>query len=326
MKSALRNIAMLCRHEYLRQRRSMHFTRNIIIWSLKIVLWTSMALALPRTLEASGINVGESLPLLLITDQIIRWFSQSTPTLDILPYRTLPIRRNHVVAAYLLRMLLVPINLIWLPALWPQWWLVGLFILSGYIYLGCWHTFLYLTKNKDNSHYGIGIMNKGSFLSLEIKMRLRHPMLSRKIRNSLLCSLILTALCTMMNQDVYTDFTILYTLTFPTLPLLTTRLGYEQTYMSLLHTRMHGLGAIYRAKYLAALLCLLPSILILLLPITAGALSWERLIGWLMAVALLIYPTLLLCAPKGKVGSPMAQLITLATLTLPILITQIFNL
>ena len=87
MNNALRNIAELCRHEYLRERRSMHFTRNIIIWSLKLVLWTSMALALPRTLEATGISIGESLPFLLLTDQILRWFSQSTPAYNTQQYR-----------------------------------------------------------------------------------------------------------------------------------------------------------------------------------------------------------------------------------------------
>ena len=124
---------------------------------------------------------------------------------------------------------------------------------------------------------------------------------------------------------MYTDFTVLHTLTFPTLPLLTTRLGYAQAYMPQLHTRMHNLRAIYKAKYIAALLMLMPGILILLLPVAMGTLSLERLACWTMAVALLIYPTLLMCSPKGKVGSPTAQLLTLATLTLPILIIQILK-
>ena len=124
---------------------------------------------------------------------------------------------------------------------------------------------------------------------------------------------------------MYTDFTVLHTLTFPTLPLLTTRLGYEQAYMPLLSTRMHNLRAVYKAKYIAALLMLMPGILILILPVAMETLSWQRLAAWTMAVALLIYPTLLICAPKGKVGSPTAQLLTLATLTLPILIIQILK-
>ena len=325
MNNALRNIAELCRHEYLRERRSMHFTRNVIIWSLKLVLWTSMALALPRTLENAGISIGESLPFLLLTDQIIRWFSQSTPAYNAQQYRLMPIRNWHVLAAYLLRMLFTPINFIWLPALWPQWWLLGWFILSGYVYLACWHTYLHLTQSKETQHRLPQILDKGAFLSCEMKLRTRHPELSKKIRNGLVSALILTGISIYLDMELYTDFTVLHTLTFPTLPLLTARLGYEQPYMSLLHTRMHNLRAVYRAKYIAALLMLLPGIIILLLPVAMGTLSWQRLAAWTMAVAVLIYPTLLMCAPKGKVGSPTAQLLTLATLTLPILIIQLLK-
>ena len=121
---------------------------------------------------------------------------------------------------------------------------------------------------------------------------------------------------------MYTDFTVLHTLTVPTLPLLTARLGYEQAYMPLLSTRMHNLRAVYRAKYIAALLMLMPGILILLLPVAMGTLSWERLAGWIMAVAVLIYPTLLTCAPRSEIGSPTAQIVTLATLALPTTIAQ----
>ena len=323
MNTALRNIAELCRHEYLRERRSMHFSRNAIIWSLKLVLWTSMALALPRTLEAAGIGIGESLPFLLITDQIIRWFSQSTPACNAQPYRTLPIRRWHVLAAYLLRMLFVPINFIWIPALWPEWRLLGWFILSGYVYLACWHAYLHLTKGKETQHRLPGMLDKGAFLSCELKLRTRHPELRKKIRNGLVSALVLTGISISLDMELYTDFTVLHTLTFPTLPLLTARLGYEQAYMPLLHTRLHNLRAVYRAKYIAALLMLLPGILILLLPVAMGTLQWQRLAGWTMAVALLIYPTLLLCAPRSEVGSPTAQFITLLTLTSPIILTQI---
>ena len=325
MNYALRDIAELCRHEYLRERRSMHFKRDVIIWSLKIALWTSMALALPRTLEVAGISIGESLPFLLLTDQIIRWFSQSTPAYNAQQYRLMPIRNWHVLAAYLLRMLLMPINFIWLPAVWPQWWLLGWFILSGYVYLACWHTYLHLTKGKETQHRLPQILDKGAFLSCELKLRTRHPILRQKIRNGMVVSIMLTLVSMALDTKAYTDFTVLYTLTFPTLPLLTARLGYEQAYMPLLHTRMHGLRAVYRAKYMAALLMLMPGIFILLLPVAMGTLQWQRLAGWTMAVALLIYPILLMCAPKGKTGSPTAQLITLLTLTLPILIIQIIE-
>ena len=325
MNNALRNIAELCRHEYLRERRSMHFTRNIIIWSLKIVLWTSMALALPRTLEATGISIGESLPLLLLTDQIIRWFSQSTPAYNAQQYRLMPIRNWHVLAAYLLRMLLMPINFIWLPAVWPQWWLLGWFILSGYVYLVCWHTYLHLTQGKESRHRLPQFLDNGAFLSCELKLRTRHPELRKRIINGGFASIMLMGISILMNMPIYTDFAILYALTFPTLPLLTTRLGYEQAYMPLLHTRLHGLRAVYRAKYIASLLMLMPGIFILLLPVAMGTLQWQKLAGWTMAVALLIYPTLLTCAPRSEVGSTTAQLITLLTLTLPILIIQIIE-
>ena len=326
MNIALRNIAELCRHEYLRERRSMHFSRNVIIWSLKIVLWTCMALALPRTLEAAGIGIGESLPLLLITDQIIRWFSQSTPPLNWHQYSTMPIRRWHVLAAYLLRMLFTPTNFIWLPALWTRWWLLGWFILSGYAYLACWHAFLYITRRrKTEMSTSSTIANGGGLLSCELKMRMRHPALSRKIRNGFIASIMLVGMSTMMDSEAYTDFAILYTLTFPTLPLLTARFAYEQAYMPLLKTRMHGFGALYRAKYIAALLLMLPCIAMLLMPMAMGLLPAERLLGWTVATALLIYPTLLLCAPQGETGSPTAQFATLLTLTLPIILTQIIS-
>ncbi len=326
MNNALRNIAELCRHEYLRERRSMHFTRNVIIWSLKIVLWTSMALALPRTLETAGISIEESLPLLLLADQVIRWFSQSTPAFNAQPYRSLPIRQWHVLAAYLLRMVFVPINFIWLPALWPQWWLISLFILSGYMYLACWHAFLSMTRKRGTQ---VGASSSiawgGGLLSCELKMRLRHPALSKKIRNGLIASIMLTAMSVMTESEAYTDFAILYTLTFPTLPMLTARFGYEQPYMSILKTRMHGFGALYRAKYIASLLAMIPCICLLLIPIVLGALSAGRLLGWTIATGFVIYPALLLCAPRSEIGSPTAQFITLLTLTLPIILTQIIS-
>jgi hypothetical protein len=152
---------------------------------------------------------------------------------------------------------------------------------------------------------------------------MRHPALHTKIRNGFFGALMLIAMSCILKEETYTNFVVLYTLTFPTLPLLSSRLGYEQAYMPLLHTRMHNLRAVYRAKYIAALLMLLPGILILLLPVAMGTLQWQRLAGWTMAVALLIYPTLLLCAPRSEVGSPTAQFITLLTLTLPIILTQI---
>lgn len=325
MPNALRNIAELCRHEYLRERRSLHFSRNIVIWGLKFFLWTSMALALPHTLEASGIGITESLPLLLLADQAMRWFSQRTPLLETHKYRTLPIKRWHIITAYILRMLFMPINFIWIPTLWPQWWYLGLFILSGYLYLAFWHCYLHMMARNTWGQSIPHILDTGGFLSCEMKMRLRHPGLRKKIRNGLLASILLTCLSIIMNQGFYTDFVVLHTLTFPTLPLLTARLGYEQRYMPLLHTRMHNLKGVYLAKYMAALLLLLPSIGILLLPVAMDILSWQRLVAWTSATAFGIYPALLWGAPHSEVGSPTAQMLTLATLMLPILIVQVLN-
>ena len=217
------------------------------------------------------------------------------------------------------------INFIWLPALWPQWWLLGWFILSGYVYLACWHTYLHLTRHTDMPHGIPNFIDKGGLLSCELKLRTRHPELRKKIRNGLVSALILTGISIYLDMELYTDFTVLHTLTFPTLPLLTARLGYEQAYMPLLNTRMHNLRAVYRAKYIAALLMLLPGIVILLLPVAMGTLSWQRLASWTAAVALLLYPTLLMCAPKGKTGSPTAQVITLLALTLPIILIQLIQ-
>lgn len=325
MPNALRNIAELCRHEYLRERRSLHFSRNIIIWGLRLVLWTSIALAIPHTLEATGISIEESLPILLLADQALRWFSQDTPVLDTHKYRTLPIRRWHVITAYLFRMLFTPINFVWLPTLWSQWWFLGLFILSGYLYLACWHTYLRITERKTWGQSIPHILDTGGLLSCEMKVRLRHQGLRKKIRNGIIASVMLSGLSIMMNNELYTDFVVLYTLTCPTLPLLTARLGYEQEYMALLHTRLHSLKGVYLAKYTAALILLLPSFVILILPIVMDTLSWQKLVAWTLATAFVIYPALLLGAPRSEVGSPTSQILTLSTLTLPIIITQIIK-
>lgn len=325
MAIPLRNIRELCRHEYLRERRSLHFSRNVIVWALKLVLWVSIAVALPVTLEAAGIGIEESLPMLLLADQAMRWFSQSTPMPEVHRYRLLPVRRWHVITAYLFRMLFVPINFIWLPALWPQWWLVVLFILSGYFYLACWHTYLRLVGKKSWGETARNPFDRGGLLSCETKMRLRIPGLRKKVSNGLLASVVLTGMSIFMGNEAYTDFVILYSLTFPTLPVLASRLGYEQSYMSLLRTRMHGLHAVVRAKYLAALLWLLPGVVVSLIPVALGFVAWERLAAWTLGVALIIYPVLVLCAPRSEVGSPLAQMTTLLTLTLPILITQLIK-
>ena len=325
MKNAVRDITALCRHEYIRERRNAHFSRNIIVFSLKTILWIYVSLALAHTLEAAGISIDESLPFLLLTDQVLRWFSQSTPPLDTSPYRALPVRLAHVRTAYLLRMAFTPINFIWLPAIWPQWWLTGLFMLSGYVYLACWNIFLHMCDRTTLRLSGIGLWNWSGLMSCEIKMRLRHPELRQKMRNGLLASIVLTVTSMVLDNRTYTDFATIYALTFPTLPLLTARLGYEQAYISLLRTRLHGTGAIYRTKYMASLLLLLPGVILMLLPLSLGILSPLRLLLWVTVIGLVIYPTLLACAPQGTPGTPAAQILSLATLTLPVLVAQIIQ-
>lgn len=322
MKNAVRDITALCCHEYIRERRNAHFSSNLIVFTLKIILWINVSLALAYSLKAAGIALGESMPFLLLTDQMLRWFSQSTPVLDTNPYKVLPVRLAHVRAAYLLRIAITPINFIWLPVIWPQWWLTGVFILSGYVYLACWHIFMHIGDRTARHLPGIGLWKWSGLLSCEIKMRLRHPELRQKIRNGFLASIVLTVTSTALGNEAYTDFAIIYALTFPTLPLLTARLGYEQAYISVLRTRLHGTGAIYRAKYMAALLWLLPGTALMLLPLTMGTLSPMRLLLWGSVTGLAIYPALLACAPQRKPGTPAAQLLSLATLTLPVLIAQ----
>ncbi len=328
LKRLLRTNCALCivnceliRHEVLRARRDAHFRRNCVLWVLQLMLWCSIALSLPHLLEASDIEAMQHLPLLLILDQLIRLVAQKTPDLPTTQYALLPVRRWQVLTAYLVRMTFVPTTLVWLPTLWQQWWLLGLFVLSGYIYLAWWHAYKHFITGRDGvltswmSHWN-------GLLACEIKMRLRIPSLKYKMRNSLLASLMLVGISVILQEEMYTDFAVLYTLLFPSLPLLTSRLGYEQAYIGLLSTRMHSLAPLYRAKYLASVLLLLPSTALLTVPVAMGALPIWRLTVWVLTTALIIYPTLLCIAPRCKVDSPSAHLVSLATMTLPVLIAQ----
>lgn len=314
-------IAELCRHELLRARRDAQFRRNCIIMLLQLMLWCSIALSLPHMLEATGIRAGQHLPLLLVLDQIIRLVSQKTPGIPTRQYSLLPLRRWQVVAAYVVRMTFVPTTLVWLPYLWRQWWLMGFFVLSGYIYLVLWHVYKHVTTGDEGMV--LAWMDRwNGLLASEMKMRLRIPALRYKMRNGLLATLVMMLLSMGVRHEVYTDFVTLYTLLFPSLPLLASRLGYEQAYMGLLATRMHSMASIYKAKYLAAVSLLLPSALLLVLPVVMGVLPVWRLAAWCAATALVIYPALLLAAPRCKVDSPTSQMVSLAVMTLPILIAN----
>lgn len=312
-------IAELCRHEWLRARRDAHFRRNCLIWFLQSALWCSIAFSLPYALESMDMAAAAHLPLLLCLDQVIRLVSQRTPDIPTLRYSLLPVRRRQVLAAYLVRMAFVPATLVWVPTLWRQWWLLGLFVISGYVYLALWHGYRHLIAGGTGK---VLMTRTNGLLACEMKMRMRVPSLRHKIRNGLLASLLLLAVSLVMRNDIYTDFMVMYTLLFPSLPLLTSRLGYEQDYMGLLSTRLHSMAPIYRAKYVAALLLLLPSAALLAIPVACGLLTVWRLLAWTLGTAAVIYPALLYAAPQCKPDSPSAQMLTLAAFTLPVLLVN----
>ena len=325
MKLALRMIIELCRHEIIRERRSLHFSRNILIWTLKLVLWINVSVNL--ALELGGDELSWQVVVALLgVDQFLRWTTQRTPTLSTEHYQLLPIRQGDVRIAYMVRLIFLPLNFIWLPVVWPHWWMLALFILNGYIYAACWLWIQKIFSRGEHHSYVSNLLRKSTPLMCDFKLQMRHPALHTKIRNGFFGALMLIAMSCILKEETYTNFVVLYTLTFPTLPLLSSRLGYEQAYMPLLKTRMHSLRPIYWAKYLAAILLLLPCAVLLFIPVAFDVLSPARLIGWVLIVALGIYPLLVRWAPRSEVSSPTSQLITLAVLTLPVLINKIIKL
>ena len=321
MTQTTRIITELCRHELLRERRSFHFSRNILIWTLYLVMWLGVSVSLVGLFQQMSLPYGQYVLLLLLTDHILRWFTQKTPKYDIHHYSLLPLRRWQFYLWYSVRLLFLPLNFIWLPALWPHWWLILLFVLNGYIYAICWHAYVATSRKINFSPFTI--IGRESLLTCDLKLRFRHPALQQKIRNGLVASVMLILLSTLIDQQYYTDFAVLYTLTFPSLPLLSARWGYEQSYMSLLQTRMHGLSSLYLNKYLASLLMLIPSVILLILPVALHSLDCSRLLLYLLLVALVIYPMLVRFAPRCEVSSPTAQITTLFTLTIPIVIINL---
>ncbi len=294
-----------------------------MIWALQLLLWCTIALSLPYTLEELGIEAAEHLPLLLCTDLLIRLVAQKTPDIPFGQYALLPVRRWQVVAVHLIRMTIVSTTWIWLPALWGQWWLMGGIVLNGYVYLVLWHGYKRLISRGSEAIPMASapwrFRNCASHIvNCELKMRLRIPSLRVKMRNGLLASLMLLGVSLIIRNEAYTDFAVLYTLLFPTLPLLTSRLGYEQAYRGLLHTRMHSLMPLYWAKYLAAVLLLVPCTALLTILVAMGTLSPWRLVAWTLLAALAIYPLLLALAPRCKVDSPSSQMTSLLAMTLPV--------
>lgn len=320
MTQTTRTILELCRHEWLRERRRSSFAREMLARGLKLVVWISACLGASETMKATGASVFESLPYLLIADQVLRWMIQQTPEKNTLPYQLLPIRKWQMEVAYALRLTLMPINFMWLPIIWPQWWLIGVFLLSGYFYLWCWRAYLGLSKKVVGKP--LGISGKNGFLACEFKLRFRHPKLVTKLRNSLIASAMLIGISCLGESDAYIDFAVLYALVSPSLQLLTCNLGYEQAHMPLLKTRLHSLQPVYQAKYIASLIMMLPAWILMLLPMALKMIAWQSVLMWSAIVALVVYPALLKWAPKGELGTPTAQITTLVTLTLPILIIQ----
>ena len=318
-------IIELCRHEIIRERRSLHFSRNILIWILKLVLWINISLNLALELGENTLS-WQVVVALLGVDQFLRWTTQSTPTLRSEHYKLIPIKQRDVRIAYMARLIFLPLNFIWLPVVWPHWWMLILFILNGYIYAACWIWTQKLLGRGDQHSYVSKLLRNSTPLMCDFKLRMRHPALRSKIRNSFFGALMLIVMSCFLREETYTNFVVLYTLTFPTLPLSTSRLGYEQAHISLLKTRMHSLRPIYWAKYQAAILLLIPCAMLLLIPVALNVLSLAQLSFWILIVALIIYPILIRWSPMSEISSPTSQIITLSVLTLPILINKIIKL
>lgn len=329
MSTTAHIIRELFGHELLRTRRNADFLRNLVAWGLQFIIWLVIALALPYALEDAGMMTPEKhLPLLVLLDQLIRLVSQKTPDAPFRQYALLPVRRWQVLTAYMAHMALAPTNLIWLPTLWHCWWLLPIVLLSGYLYLAWWHAYkrLLMAIGKGTLISPFRGRRTTGLLACEMKMRLRLPALRLKMRNGLLGSILLLAVSLHVGHQAYTDFAVLYTLLFPSLPLLTSRPSYEQAYIGLLTTRMRSMAPLYRARYTAALLLLLPCTVLLLLPVHMGLLTPWRLTAWTLGTALLIYPALLCLAPRCRPDSPQAHILTGAALILPVMLVNTITL
>lgn len=367
--AAIRNIALLLRLDYYRWRRGAQFSSELLSLSLSLCLWILVALSLPAAMRSAQIGEETELLAMLLGNHLLRWVSQNSPTLRFESVALLPVRRWEVIASYLIRTLLLPLNFIWLPALWPHWWLLGWFLLEGMVYLALWHAYVTLTEKAQGSatfsHTSIGnkrgalipspqTLSNGTLptarvqgslhsrdavlrhiyplLGCEVLMRLRMPQLRRKITNGLWASIMLIVLSILIRNKMYTDFAMLYTLTFPVLPVLSSRLGYEQTYLPLLKTRLRNLVPLYLAKYTMAVILLLPGIGLWLLvtgigcrllPDGDGTLDTSRLLGWSLCTALVLYPCLLLFSPSRVPQSLSSQITTVLVLSLPVFLAQL---
>ena len=307
-------IAELCRLSYIEKRRSLHFKRDILIWTLQAALWIVFAWGM------RGLSPQETthmLPALIISDHIIRLLLQTTPSPFGTRFRHLPIPRYALHLAYALRYTLMPINYIWVAALWPQWWLCPIFIANGFAYLALRHVSLTLA-HKTAKKMPCPITAGRGYISREMRLRWRTPSIRRKITGSALCATIMTALAS-INTDLQ-EFVILYAMLAPSLPVLASRHAWDEDSLGLLKSRMHTTRPIDTARYTVSVLYASIAALLLSLPASMGYISLPLVIAWYAITTIVIMPILTRYAPKTKKDSPTSQIVTLASLTLPILI------
>lgn len=257
------------------------------------------------------------LPALIISDHIIRLLLQTTPSPFGPRFRHLPIPRYALHLAYALRYTLMPINYIWVAALWPQWWLCPIFIANGFAYLALRHVSLTLA-HKTAKKMPCPITAGRGYISREMRLRWRTPSIRRKITGSALCATIMTALAS-INTD-FQEFAILYAILAPSLPVLASRHAWDEDSMGLLKSRMHTTRPIDTARYIVSVLYASIAAILLSLPASMGYISLPLVIAWYAITTIVIMPILTRYAPRTKKDSPTSQIVTLASLTLPILI------
>lgn len=312
--TSLKTIIILCRLSYIEKRRSIHFKRDIIIWTLQFALWILFAWSMRRYGPQS---LQQHIPELIISDFIIRLLFQTTPNYKFTHYHHLPIPRHSLRIAYALRYALMPINYIWLPALWPMWWLAPVFMANGYVYLAFRHIVVTLAHEWAKGISLPDITGNG-LISREMRLRWRTPAIRKKMTGSILCAFILTILAG-ITSDIQ-EFAILYAMLAPSLPVLASRHAWDEDCMGLLRSRMHTTRPIDRARYYVSVIYASIAAILLCIPASTGHISTPTVMAWYVITTIVIMPILTYCAPKTKKDSPTSQIVTLASLTLPILI------
>ena len=128
----------------------------------------------------------------------------------------------------------------------------------------------------------------------------------------------MTALAS-INTD-FQEFAILYAMLAPSLPVLASRHAWDEDSMGLLKSRMHTTRPIDTARYIVSVLYASIAAILLSLPASMGYISLPLVIAWYAITTIVIMPILTRYAPKTKKDSPTSQIVTLASLTFPILI------